>query len=71
LGVDTSLYQAEVNDIAGEIPLTTKAQIAPERALWEQPARIKERLNSRLLRFDTSTHSWRNSRTGMAIATSQ
>ena len=70
LGVDKSRYQAEVNDIAGEISLATKAQIAPERALWEQPARVKERLNSRLLRFDPATQSWRNSRAGMTVANS-
>lgn len=60
LGVDKARYQAEVSDIAGEISLATKAQIAPERALWEQPARVKERLNSRLLRFSTTTHQWQN-----------
>jgi len=67
LGVDRSVYQGEVTDIAGELSVKTRAQIPAERALWEQPARIKERLNPHLLRFDTSTHAWRNSRTGIAI----
>lgn len=67
LGVDKARYQAEVADIAGEIPLSTKAQIPAERALWEQPARVKERLSGHILRFDTATHAWRNSRSGIVV----
>lgn len=60
LGVSKDDYQAEVASFAGDIPLTTKALIAAERALWEQPARIKSRMNTKLLRFRTDLSAWAN-----------
>ena len=60
LGVNQDQYRAEIASFAGDIPVSARAQIAAERALWEQPARVKQRLNPHLLRFDTSTHTWRN-----------
>jgi len=61
LGVDKADYEAEVESFAGAIPLAIRTQIPAERALWEQPARLKARFNPRLLKFDTATHSWATS----------
>lgn len=61
LGTAKDLYETEVARFAGPLSVTTRAQIAPERALWEQPARLKARLNPRLLKFQTSLGGWANS----------
>ena len=58
LGVSKAEYSTEMAGFAGEIPLSVRAQIPAERALWEQPARAKARMNPRLLKFETTTHGW-------------
>ncbi len=68
LGVSKVDYQAEVSSFAGDIPLTTRALIAAERALWEQPARIKSRMNPKLLRFRTDLAAWANQDRSIVIS---
>lgn len=68
LGVSKADYQTEVAGFAGDIPLSTKALIAAERALWEQPARIKSRMNPKLLRFRTDLAAWANQDQSIVIS---
>lgn len=68
LGVSKADYQTEVASFAGDIPLSTKALIAAERALWEQPARIKSRMNPKLLRFRTDLAAWANQDQSIVIS---
>mgnify|MGYP000397233892 CR=1 FL=1 len=59
LGVSKAEYRSEIERICGPLPPIVRARIPAERALWEQPARIKGRLNPNLLRYDISTGGWR------------
>ena len=59
LGVSKIEYRDEIARIAGPLTPLVRARIPAERALWEQPARVKAALNPNLLRYDTSTGGWR------------
>ena len=59
LGVSKIEYRDEITRIAGPLTPLVRARIPAERALWEQPARVKAALNPNLLRYDTSTGGWR------------
>lgn len=58
LGTSKREYQAEIGQFAGPITMGTKTKIAGQLALWEQPARVKARLNQRLLLHSTATGAW-------------
>ena len=58
LGVSKIEYRDEIARIAGPLTPLVRARIPAERALWEQPARVKGALNPNLLRYDTSTGGW-------------
>ncbi len=62
LGVNKNEYRDEISRFAGPIAPLTRAKIPAERALWEQPTRLKGRVNPRLLRYDIATASWRSRR---------
>ena len=61
LGVSKDEYRQELNRFAGPLTPLVRARIPAERALWEQPSRVKASLNPNLLRYDTSTGGWRGS----------
>jgi glycosyltransferase involved in cell wall biosynthesis len=58
LGVSGSEYGAEIARFAGPLTLATRARIPLQLALWEQPARIKARLNPNLYLHSTTTGGW-------------
>jgi hypothetical protein len=58
LGVDRGNYLAEVVQFAGPLSADARARIPWERALWEQPARLKARLNPRLYLHSTNRGGW-------------
>jgi len=60
LSVSAGEYRNEITRIAGSMPTLTRARIPAERALWEQPARVKGRLNPHLLRYDITSGLWRS-----------
>ena len=59
LGVSKIEYRDEINRFAGPLSPLMRARIPAERALWEQPARIKSKLNPHLYLYDPSTGGWR------------
>lgn len=60
LGVSKVEYRDELTRIAGPLSPVVRARIPAERALWEQPARVKRSLNPHLFLYDTSTGGWRS-----------
>ena len=60
LGVSKDQYHGEMASFAGQLAPLTRARIPAERALWEQPARIKARVNPTLLRYDITSGGWRS-----------
>lgn len=63
LGVSKMEYRNEITRIAGALSPLVRARIPAERALWEQPARVKGSLNPNLFRYDISHGGWRSSNT--------
>ena len=60
LGVSKDEYRSEIDSFAGALTPLTRARIPGERALWEQPARVKARVNANLLRYDIASGGWRS-----------
>ncbi len=58
LGESRDHYRREIAGFAGDLSFRTRALIASQRGLWEQPARIKARLNPHLYAFSTTTGGW-------------
>lgn len=58
LGVDKAEYEAELERIAGPLTASARLQIPAQLALWEQPARIKGRMNPDLYLHSTTTGGW-------------
>lgn len=63
LGVDKNEYREEISSFAGELSLATRAQIAAQVPLWEQPARLKARMNPHLYAYNITTGGWDSRRT--------
>ena len=58
LGVDRAEYRTELERISGPLPNLARLQIPGQLALWEQPARVKARMNPRLYLHSTTTGGW-------------
>lgn len=62
LGVDKDEYRREIDNFAGPLSVTTRALIASQIPLWEQPTRLKARLNPHLFTFSTTKGGWTSQR---------
>ena len=60
LGVSKDEYRGEIASFAGPLTPLTRARIAAERALWEQPTLVKARVNPNLLRYEIASGGWRS-----------
>ena len=58
LGVDKAQYEAELEHIAGPLTASARLQIPAQLALWEQPTRLKARMNPQLYAYSTATGGW-------------
>lgn len=58
LGVNKKEYRSEIDRFAGPLPATARLRIPAERALWEQPTRVKARFSPHLYAHSTSTGGW-------------
>jgi glycosyltransferase involved in cell wall biosynthesis len=58
LGVSKADYGTEMARFAGPLSLAARARIPLQLVLWEQPARIKARLNPNLYLHSTTTGGW-------------
>jgi glycosyltransferase involved in cell wall biosynthesis len=68
LGKSKDEYRREISDFAGPLPVKSRLRIPAELILWEQPARVKARLNPHLYLHDIATGVWR-SQVGAVIPT--
>ena len=68
LGVSKHEYRDEITRFAGPLTPLTRARIPAERALWEQPARVKAKVNPQLLRYDITSGGWRNKHVSIEVA---
>jgi glycosyltransferase involved in cell wall biosynthesis len=58
LGVSQDQYRAELERISGPLTNTARLQMPAQLALWEQPARVKARMNPNLYLHSTTTGGW-------------
>jgi glycosyltransferase involved in cell wall biosynthesis len=58
LGVSREEYRAEIEQISGPLTTSARLQMPGQLALWEQPARVKARMNPSLYLHSTTTGGW-------------